>query len=436
MVDITLIVTYFAFLLGFGVLVANVCKRFKVPDTFFLILLGIVLSPLIFVSEMGAIPDFLRILALILIVFTGTFNLSFRTFKRFSNVAIKLAVIGVAFNTIIFGSAAHFIFGLDWVYAFLLGAIVSGTGYCVVATLGGGSKELKRPTDVLKIESIFNSPLTVLVPVIFLDFVMIQPGALFDPLRYATQFWEMMAVGVGTGIIIGLVISKFLKGVLTEYKPLFMIAIALITYALAENVGGSGMLAVAVCGLIVGNLTFPKKEETKHFEDHFSEMLRISVFTLLGAQIILYFEATQFLLSFLFFLLIFLSRPIFVIPSLGEKLRTELNRREMALISLAAPRGLAAAAMAPIAVTILIAAGQTAIANEILNIIFYVIMFSIVASSLVTYSIKRNQPKLPEEKLPEKVIGAEAQPYLEVQVPVKIKQKTSKKKKSEKRAKK
>jgi NhaP-type Na+/H+ or K+/H+ antiporter len=227
-----------------------------------------------------------------------------------------------------------------------------------------------------------------------------------------------VAVGVGTGIIIGLVISRFLKGLLTEYKPLFILAIALITYAVAENVGGSGMLAVAVCGLIAGNLAFPQKEKTRQFEDYFSEMLRISVFTLLGAQIILSFEATQFLLTLLFFLLIFFSRPIFAIPSLGEKLKADFNTKDLILISLAAPRGLAAAAMAPIAATILISAGQTTIASQILNIIFYVIMFSIVASSVVAYFIKKTQPRLPEE-LPGKVIEAKAEeePYLEIPVP-------------------
>ncbi len=421
MAAITLIVTYFAFLLGFGVLVANICKRYSIPDTFFLVILGLVFGPLLMVSEMGVVPDFLRLLALILIVFTGMFNLSFRTFKKFSGVSINLAVIGVVFNTIVFGIAAYFIFAIDWIYAFLLGAIISGTGYSVVATFESGFKHSKQALSVLKIESILNSPLTVLIPVILLDLVMLQPGALIEPLKYATQFWEMMAAGVGTGIIIGLLISKFMKGMLTEYKPLFVFAIALITYAVAENVGGSGMLAVAVCGLIAGNLTFKEKQKTREFEDCLSEMFRISVFALLGAQIVLFFEPVQLLLTVLFFLLIFFSRPIFAIPALGEKLRAEFSKRELILLSLAAPRGIAAAAMAPLAATVLIAAGQTAIASQILNITFYIVLFSIVASSIVAFLVRRSQPKLPEDKLPEKVIGAEAQPYLEVQIPVKAK---------------
>ena len=40
MSDIVLTVTYFAFLLGFGVLIANVLKKARVPDAFFLLIFG------------------------------------------------------------------------------------------------------------------------------------------------------------------------------------------------------------------------------------------------------------------------------------------------------------------------------------------------------------------------------------------------------------
>ena len=182
-VDIVLTVTYFAFLLGFGVLIANITKKMKIPDAFLLLILGLLLGPtiiqhpaiaqyvnisLINVSAMGGVPDFLRTLALIMVVFTGTFNLSMRTFKKYSGISLKLAVIGTLFNTVLFGFAANIIFGLEWAYAFLLGAILSGTGTGVIYSLEN-VLAAKKPLTILKIESIFNSPLTVLLPVLFLQ---------------------------------------------------------------------------------------------------------------------------------------------------------------------------------------------------------------------------------------------------------------------------
>jgi cell volume regulation protein A len=194
---------------------------------------------------------------------------------------------------------------------------------------------------------------------------------------------------------------------LRKYTPLFLLAIALVTYALAENVGGSGMLAVAICGLLAGNLTFRDKTEVKHFDDHLSEMLRISVFTMLGAQIMFSFTAWEFIVAFGFFLVVFFSRPLFLLPVLGRKLRSELTRRDIATLSFIAPRGLATAAIAPIVATVLIGAGQPAIAGQMLNITFLVILFSVLFSTIGALIMRGSGPLKPQE----------AEAYTEVLVP-------------------
>jgi len=397
--DITLTVTYFAFLLGFGVIIANLLKKARIPDTFFLLLLGLVLGPTVFmnplvmkyinivlvdISAMGTVPDFLRILALILVVFTGTFNLRWKVFKRFSDVSVNLALVGVIFSTVFLGLFAHLLFGINPVYALLLGAVVSGTGTGVLYAFEHSLSKSKKALNVIKLESIFNSPLTVLLPIIFLDLVVMEPGALLEPLKYLAQFWQMIVAGVGTGIIIGFAVSRIMKGMLKEYSSLILFSIALITYALAENVGGSGMLAVAVCGLIAGNLVLSdrEKDEVKTFEDQLSEMLRISVFTLLGAQVMLPLNLNVLFVSFVFFLVVFVSRPIFLIPTLGKE-RKKFTKRDIVLMSFVAPRGLAAAAMAPIVASILTGIGAPEVGNQIVNIIFFVILFSVLFSTIV-----------------------------------------------------
>ncbi len=418
--DITLTMTYFAFLLGFGVIVANLLKKAKIPDTFFLLLLGLVLGPTIFmnpfvmkfvnitlvdVTAMGAVPDFLRILALILVVFTGTFNLSWKVFKRFSDLSVNLALIGVIFSTVFIGLFANLMFGLEPIYALLLGAVLSGTGTGVLYAFEKPLHKAKKALTVIKVESIFNSPLTVLLPILFLDLVVMEPGALFDPMRYANQFWLMIVAGIGTGIVIGLIVSKIMKTMLKEYSSLILVAIALITYALAENVGGSGMLAVAICGLMAGNMLFPEKEkkEMLRFEDQLSEMLRISVFTMLGAQVMLPMDLNQLLIAFGFFLIVFFSRPIFLIPTLGKQ-RKKFEKKDIILMSFVAPRGLAAAAMAPVVAAVLVSIGSPQVGNQIVNIIFLIILFSVLFSTIVAgiMSSERVQEMGAKEEEPEK----------------------------------
>jgi cell volume regulation protein A len=403
MTDLVLSVTYFGILLGLGIIIANLLKKISIPDTFFLLLLGLVLGPTVYanpaisefisanlvdVSLMGNIPDFLRILALIMVVFTGTFNLGMRTFKRFGNTAVNIAITGVLFNTLILGMVANLMFGFDIIYSFLMAAVISGTCTSVIFAFEGSLKKAKKSLNILKVESILNSPLSVLLPIIFLDLVAIEPGAIIEPMRYITQFWVMIVVGVGAGLILGLGISKILRGMLKEYTPLMLFAVALITYALAENVGGSGMLAVAVCGLIAGNHIREKDTEIQKFDDHLSEMLRISVFTLLGAQVNLVLGLEEFMMVFVFFLIMFMIRPLFLFPVLGKK-RNEFTRKEFLLMSFVTPRGLSAAAMAPIVGGALISAGSPDVAVMVINTIFIVIMFSVLFSTATALVIKR-----------------------------------------------
>ncbi len=411
MADLVLSVTYFGILLGLGIIVANLLKKVRIPDTFFLLLLGLLLGPTLYlnpavtgyisttlvdVSQMGNVPDFLRTLALIMVVFTGTFNLGLRTFQRFGSLAVKVAVAGVLFNTVVMGIIANALFGFDLIYSFLMAAVISGTCTSVVFAFEGSLKKAINTLNVIKVESILNSPLSVLLPIIFLDLVAIEPGAIIDPMHYLNQFWVMIAVGAGAGLILGIGITRVLKGMLREYSALMLFAVALITYALAENVGGSGMLAVAVAGLISGNYIRERHDEVQQFDDHLSEMLRISVFTLLGAQVTLFIGLEEFLTILMFFLIMFFIRPVFLFPALGRE-RKEFDKNDFLLMSFVTPRGLSAAAIAPIVAGALIAAGSVDVAGRVMNIIFLVIMLSVLFSTAAALLVGRRIRERPEE---------------------------------------
>ncbi len=431
MADLVLSVTYFGILLGLGVIIANLLKKAKIPDTFFLLLLGLLLGPTVYshlavtqfisvhlvdVSLMGNIPDFLRLLALIMVVFTSMFNLGIRAFKRVGNMALNIAVVGVIFNTVVMGFVANAIFGFDLGFSFILAAIISGTGTGVIFAFQDVLKGAKKALNVVKVESILNSPLSVLLPALILSFITLQKGSVLEPMEFLRGFWIMIGMGVGAGAILGLAAGRVLRGMLKRYSAIMIFAIALITYALAENVGGSGMLAVAVAGLISGIVIKKRRDDVQNFDDHLSEMLRISVFTLLGAQISLMFEI--FLPVLLFFLIMFFIRPIFLMPVLGKE-RKNFDRIDFLLMSFVTPRGLGAAAITPIIaaqITFLAAtaleAGKlteaamlTSVSNSILNIVFLVILLSVIFSTvfgiIAEKMLEREHPSRRRKKLQE-----------------------------------
>ncbi|MFC1787201.1 cation:proton antiporter [Halobacteriota archaeon] len=393
MPDMVLIVSYFSFLLGFGVLVANLMKKVKIPDTVFLLLIGLICGPTIWknpaitqylqftivdVDAMSVVPEFLRTLALVLIVFTGAFNMSFSELKKVSYISIKLAFLVVILNTIVLGIIAKLIFGFGMVPALLIGATISGTDASVVFTF---EKVLKKQADILtilKMESIINSPLAVLIPFLFLSFLESAPSEVLVPSVYISQFWLMIAAGVGGGLVIGFAVASILDKMLKEYTPLLLFALALLTYGLVEAVGGSGMLAAAVSGCVIGNTAFAHRKATKKFHSEISDMLRISIYTLLGAQVFLDLNPLLILAEILFVVLVFAVRPIFITFLARD---VEADYESMTLLKWVAPRGISAAAMAPI---VAIALGDQQIMNIVFMVILLSVLFSTVTANLVS----------------------------------------------------
>ena len=393
MPDMVLIVSYFAFLLGFGVLVANLMKKVKIPDTVFLLLIGLICGPTIWknpavaqylqftivdVDAMSVVPEFLRTLALVLIVFTGAFNMSFSELKRVSSISIKLAFLVVILNTIVLGAIAKLIFGFGMVPSLLIGATISGTDASVVFTFEHLLKKQADILTILKMESIINSPLAVLIPFLFLSFLEAAPTEVLVPTVYISQFWLMIAAGVGGGLVIGFAVASILDRMLEEYTPLLLFALALLTYGLVEAVGGSGMLAAAVSGCIIGNTAFAHKKATERFHSEISDMLRIAIYTLLGAQVFLDLNPLLILAEIIFVVLVFAVRPIFITFLARD---VEADYESMTLLKWVAPRGISAAAMAPI---VAIALGN----QQIMNIVFMVILFSVLFSTVTANLVR------------------------------------------------
>jgi len=395
--------TYFALLLGFGVIVTNITNKWKLPNALFMLLVGLLFSPtllgLVDVSRMGDVPEFIRTLALIVIVFAGAFHLKMNTFARVSKVALKLAFVGFFLSTLTLGVCAHYIFEMSWIGSFILASIVGGTSSAAILTFRESLESRGDIGAILTVESIFSDPLTILVPILLLEAYL---TGVFSSTIVMKQFWQLIAAGVGTGVVVGLGVSELFKKMEKSLSPILGLAIALITYALAGNVGGSGILAVAICALLLGNRNIPYKEHIGEFEDTLSVLLTISIFTFLGAQISLIVTSTLLIQEALFIsLIIFLVRPVITFLL---TIKNEFTMFDRILMSMTGPRGAATAAIAAIPLTYALRDGLEALvpeANIILLTGFFVVFFTMLSSTIanVVMCKKGEQKKVEEEEL-------------------------------------
>jgi len=246
--------TWFSILLLVGILVSIIANRIKIPNVLFLILVGMIAG---YFKELKFDPTFLAMFAtfaLIMIIFEGSSKFKPKEISSISPLASKLAFIFLFFSLIALAITIHIIFRSPLTFkAFLVSglfaALMSGTAPEVTLSLLKNAKN--KVVRILDFESILNTPLMVLIPLIILQIYKGQFS--FVPTQLLITFLQNIMTGIGTGLVLGMIVFRIMKYTYSELiSPLILIAIALITYTLAEYIGGSGILAVTTLGIVHG----------------------------------------------------------------------------------------------------------------------------------------------------------------------------------------
>lgn len=376
--------TYLAVLLLIGVICSVIANKIRITNVILLILIGVGLSKIFYKGEpiIQFSPLFLTsiaVLALVMIVFDSASRFKLKEFDSLSLMSLKLTGYFLIFNLIFLTLFTHFIFHVEYIMLSLLfAAAMTGTDPATVLTTMKNKQS--RVSELLKIESLINTPLTVLLPFVFLDLMKnITSEALTTKfIEQILPFLQQIITGIGAGILVGIIIFKFMRKVYSEaLSPVAMITAALLTYILAENLKGNGVLAVTTLGLFFGSITVKQKAALSDFSYFLSNSLEILVFILVGFIINIPFNVNFFLKSFLLFILYILIRFAAVSISFPHK-TGEYNLKEKLFLSLNVSKGIAVAVVAFILTTYNIDGLQT-----ILNLILVFVLYSIILSTIV-----------------------------------------------------
>ena len=131
--------------------------------------------------------------------------------------------------------------------------------------------------------------------------------------------------------------KKFYSKVLS---PVSLLASALITYVLAEGLGGSGILAVTALGLFFGNIYIKEKETLKTFGNFLSNTFEILVFVLLGLMLSLPLQ-WLFYVKVLVIFILYMAVRYFGVMFVFRK--SKLSHNERLFIALNSSKGVATA---------------------------------------------------------------------------------------------
>jgi len=287
-------VIFTAILLGAGLITAAVLTSliaFRVGAPLLLVFLGVGLlageDGLGLRFDDARLAYFIGSLALAVILFDSGFRTRFSSFRVAAGPAITLATLGVLLTTVLVGVAARFLLGLPWLYAFLIGAIISSTDAAAVFFLlrVGGITIRDRVRSTLEVESASNDPMAIFLTVTLVEMILAGEAGLEAPLKgFLVAFGTQMGLGLLFGLVGGFLIVRVVNRLELEsgLYPIFVMSAALVLFGAVGLVDGSGFLAVFVAGLYAGNRRMRSQATLRRFQDGFTWLAQIVMFLALG----------------------------------------------------------------------------------------------------------------------------------------------------------
>ena len=367
------VLTQIALILVVGIALKAFADRINFPAIVFFILGGTLLVTWNFIDlgSLQPLPELIRTLALIIVVFSSAFYLKLQEIRKQSLNIIFLATIGVLVTAMIITATTLYLLPIALVTAAFLGVLLCGTDPAAISA--AFSKKQSKLTTILGAESLFNQPLTVILPLFLLDYIIRPETAWMN----VPKLISLIVVGGVVGFVGAVLGQKLLNYSKAKHEEIVGLMIAIAVYVIAENLFGSGILAVVVCGLLLTSSKIPAKKWLGVFNRELAFLFTIFVFVLLGSEFS--FDQLDFTKMEIFAVIaaLFLGR---MLMSLLILYKSDLKISDKIKIGLIAPKGIAPAALAPL----LLKPGYNIIgADMVVKITYIAIIISIIFSLII-----------------------------------------------------
>lgn len=374
-------------LLFISILVSKTSHRLGIPSLLSFLLIGMLAGS----EGIGGVyfddphlAQFIGIIALIFILFSGGLNTKVGDVKPILWRGIVLSTLGVLITTVATGIFIHWVIHFSLMESLLIGAIISSTDAAAVFSIFRSKKHgLKNNIEpTLELESGSNDPMAYFMTTTLI-FMILNPQTSMG----ATILSLVQSIGLG--VLLGLFFGKGMVEIINRIKlnveglyPVLTIALSLLTYSLTTYFGGNGYLSVYIAAIILGNSAFVNKQEQIQFYEGLAWLMQIIMFLTLGLLVfpsqIVPVIGVGILVSFF---LILVARPLAVFVCLAP---FKIQVKDKLFISWVGIKG----AVPIIFATYPIVAGVQG-ADMIFNIVFFITLTSaLIQGSTINFAAK------------------------------------------------